>query len=143
MLLYLQLEWYATCMSELQDKQDWRMAQWLTWTAPLQSLGSEVMVSVETAHPSLLLSLMSSSMLMKGGSASTYRWFTRKLSTLRTIRPYSNMDTSQRTSAGMIAGTDLAGHRLTYSPRCWLSLACLTCCLPILKAVSRALERDR
>ena len=62
----------------------WRAAG-QTCTAPRQSLGSEVMVSVETTQPSRALSLTSMSIAMNGGLPSTYRWFKRKLSTLRRI----------------------------------------------------------
>ena len=41
----------------------------LTWMAAFQSLGSAVMVKVDTVQPSLALSLWSISMLMKGGVA--------------------------------------------------------------------------
>ncbi len=40
--------------------------------APAQCCGSEVTVSVQTMQPSRPLSLMSSEMPMKGGSAATY-----------------------------------------------------------------------
>ena len=43
-----------------------------TPSAPRQSLGSEDTVSVDTAQPSRPLSLMSSEMDRKGGSAVTY-----------------------------------------------------------------------
>ena len=61
-----------------------------TWMAPRQSLGSEVMVSVDTAQPSRPESLWSSSMAMKGGCASTYLRFSRNWSTLSMMRTCTN-----------------------------------------------------
>ena len=73
-----------------------------TWMAPLQSLGSEVMVSVETAQPSRPESLWSSSMATKGGSAWTYRLFRRNCSTLSMMRTCTAQKVNYKTAEGVL-----------------------------------------